>query len=80
MKKFNVECRRNNEEMPDSYIGDYITAETADEAIETAVDYMIEKIAENGYECERKDDKILVYENDDVAETYADFSAKEIEE
>lgn len=80
MKKFNVECRKNREENIDSYIGDYITAETADEAIEIAADYMLEKIAENGYECEKKDDEILVYENDEIVETYADFAAKEIED
>lgn len=44
MKKFMVESRRNYTEVFDNYVGDYIEAETKEEAIE----YYKEWLVENG--------------------------------
>lgn len=45
MKKFKVETRRDYTENFDNWIGDYIEAETAGEAIDFAKEWLIE----NGY-------------------------------
>ena len=44
MKRFMVESRRSYEDIFDNYAGDYIVAETEEEAIE----YYKEWLAENG--------------------------------
>ena len=48
MKKFNVESRRNCEEIFDNYVCDYIMAETEEEAIEMYKAFLVE----NGYDPE----------------------------
>lgn len=47
-KKWNVEMRESTDEIFDNWIGDYIEAETRDEAIELAKTWL----SENGYENE----------------------------
>ena len=42
MKKFNVESRRNYEEVFDNYAYDYIMAETEEEAIEMYKAFLVE--------------------------------------
>lgn len=52
MKRFMVESRRSYEDIFDNYAGDYIVAETEEEAIE----YYKEWLAENGVSKEEIDD------------------------
>lgn len=42
MKKFNVESRKNYEEIFDNYVCDYIMAETEEEAIEMYKAWLVE--------------------------------------
>ena len=42
MKNFNVESRRNYTEIFDNYVGDYILAETEEEAIELYKAFLVE--------------------------------------
>ena len=52
MKKWNVESRRDYTEIFDNYVGDYIEAETEEEAVEIYKDWLIE----NGCDPEEVDD------------------------
>lgn len=52
MKKQNVESRRDYTEIFDNYVGDYIEAETEEEAVELYKDWLIE----NGCDPEEVDD------------------------
>ena len=52
MKKWNVESRRDYTEIFDSYVGDYIEAETEEEAVELYKAWLIE----NGCDPEEVDD------------------------
>ena len=52
MKKWNVESRRDYTEVFDNYVGDYIEAETEEEAIELYKAWLIE----NGCDPEEVDD------------------------
>ena len=52
MKKWNVESRRDYTEVFDNYVGDYIEAETEEEAVELYKDWLIE----NGCDPEEVDD------------------------
>lgn len=52
MKKWNVESRRDYTEIFDNYVGDYIEAETEEEAVELYKDWLIE----NGCDPEEVDD------------------------
>lgn len=52
MKKWNVESRRDYAEIFDNYVGDYIEAETEEEAVEFYKDWLIE----NGCDPEEVDD------------------------
>ena len=52
MKKWNVESRRDYTEVFDNYVGDYIEAETEEEAVEIYKDWLIE----NGCDPEEVDD------------------------
>lgn len=79
MKKFNVECKKTGEEYADNYLGEFITAETAEEAIECTIDCMMGEINSYGYGCKIIDGEIAVYENGKLIEKYFDFEAKEIE-
>lgn len=51
MKKYNVEMRKDYNEDFDNWIGDYIEAETEEEAVELAKQWLID----NGYEEEVED-------------------------
>ena len=42
MKKFTVECRRNNTEEFQNWVGDYIEAESAEEAVEYCKTWLVE--------------------------------------
>lgn len=52
MKKWNVESRRDYTEIFDNYVGDYIEAETEEEAVELYKAWLIE----NGCDPEEVDD------------------------
>lgn len=52
MKKWNVESRRDYTEIFDNYVGDYIEAETEEEAVEFYKAWLIE----NGCDPEEVDD------------------------
>ena len=52
MKKWNVESRRDYTEIFDNYVGDYVEAETEEEAVELYKDWLIE----NGCDPEEVDD------------------------
>ena len=52
MKKWNVESRRDYTEICDNYVGDYIEAETEEEAVELYKAWLIE----NGCDPEEVDD------------------------
>ena len=52
MKKWNVESRRDYTEIFDNYVGDYIEAETEEEAVELYKVWLIE----NGCDPEEVDD------------------------
>lgn len=94
MKKFNVEnAVRNatqiagtepyNPFLRDSYVNDYVEAETAEEAIDFAIDYIFDYIVNNtNYTDIRKEnDEITIYNDDGVAiEQYYNFVATEVEE
>ena len=62
MKKFNVESRKDYTEIFDNYCGDYVVAETEEEAIELYKQWLIE----NGCESEEVEE----YEYN-VSEYYA---------
>lgn len=86
--KFNVVCAyltaamiaaTENTELTDNYIGNSIEANTAEEAIDTAMDYIAEKINESG-DCraETENDSVVVYDYDDeIVGKYLRFQAKE---
>lgn len=49
MKKYNVEIRTNiNEAWDSDAVQEYITAENEAEAIEFAIDYLMEQVTDNG--------------------------------
>ena len=52
MKKWNVESRRDYTEIFDNYVGDYVEAETEEEAVELYKAWLIE----NGCDPEEVDD------------------------
>lgn len=62
MKKFNVESRKDYTEIFDNYCGDYVVAETEEEAIELYKQWLIE----NG--CEQEEVEEYEY---NVSEYYA---------
>ena len=85
MKKFKVENAIRTAEMieatehtdiTDNYVGDYIEADTAEEAIDLAMDFLAEQ---SGCNTVMTGDSVLVYNDDDeiVAEYYR-FVATEI--
>lgn len=86
MKKFIVENHVDTPEMyrgeaphseiTNNYVGDYIIAETAEEAISLAKDYIIDHSDGN---CKRNDstDEIIFYDkNGEITEVLYDFSSK----
>lgn len=90
MKKFQVENSIMNagqtagyaphDEMLNDYIGCEIEAETAEEAIEFAMDYLFEQATQNGYsEIERNDREITISEDGEPVEKYYNFVATEVE-
>ena len=50
MKKYNVEMRRDYTENFDNWIGDYIEAETEEEAVELAKQWLIDNGADEDVE------------------------------
>ena len=85
--KYNVTCTRRtaemieatiNAEIADNYIGDTIEADTAEEAIEIAMDYIAEQInAVSEHRAEVEGSSVIVYgEDDEVIEEYTNFEAK----
>lgn len=89
MKKFKVENAVRTAEMiettehtniTDNYVGDYIEADTAEEAIDLAIDFLAEKTEQNGYNTVITGDSVLVYSDDDeVIAEYYKFTATEIQ-
>lgn len=93
MKKFNVENAVRNAEQIAGHepydanltfnsVDDYIEAETADEAIEFAIDYIVEQIRNSGEynDIRVADEEITVYDDDgNAVEEYYNFSAIEVE-
>ena len=93
MKRFQVEnCVQNArqyageepyENISYDLVGDHIEAETEEEAISLAMDYLKDSIMDNiteGY-AESEDNELLTYDDDDnVVECYYNFTAKEIED
>ena len=89
MKRFQVEnCVQNArqyageepyENISYDLVGDYIEAETEEEAISLAMDYLKDSIMDNiteGY-AEIEDNELLTYDDDDnVVECYYNFTAK----
>lgn len=63
----------------DNYIGDYVEAETAEEAIDFALDYLVELIVGNGFKAERDEESITVYDEGKVIEYYYNFTATEVD-
>ena len=93
MKKFNVEnAVRNSEQIlghepydaniKDDYVGDYIEADTAEEAIEYAIDSIVEAIRQNSdySDIRVENEEITVYDDEgNAVEEYFNFTAIEIE-
>jgi hypothetical protein len=91
MKKYSVECAVRNAAQIAGYepyspyetfdlVHDYIYAETEEDAIELAIDYLVECTYENDYDCniEIKNDEITIFDDDGVAvEQYYNFITTE---
>lgn len=86
MKKFQVENAYRNADMIEAgeysnitfdFIGDYIEANTAEEAIELAMDYIAEQVhANSDNHAEIKGDSIVVLDDDDgIVEEFYGFTA-----
>lgn len=62
----------------DCFIDDYISADTAEEAADIAIDYIAEQINEIGeYYAETENDSVLVYDYDnEIVGKYYSFQAK----
>lgn len=52
----------------DNYIGDYVEANTSEEAIGFAIDYLVELIVGNGFKVNRDEESITVYNEGKVVE------------
>ena len=79
MKKYQVECIVDNREqyygktphndIYDDCVGDYVNAESPEEAISLAIDYILENIIQNPqnglFDAECVDNEILVYDYSD---------------
>lgn len=59
--------------MKDDYVGDYIEADSEDEAIELAIDYIIEHT--DYREAERTEHGIIFYEDDEPVLEFFGFTA-----
>ena len=55
----------------DDYVNDYIDAESEEEAIRTAMDYLSEQIQNNGFEVEfnKEEKEMTVYKDDEALES-----------
>ena len=60
--------------MKDDYVGDYIEADSAEEAIELAIAYILEHT--DYREAERTDDGIIFFEDDEPVLEFYGFRAK----
>lgn len=92
MKKYNIENKVATPEMVNgsepwteisaNYVGDYIEAETAAEAISLAIDYLVDAARDNGYDAEADYDENeikILNDNDELTDLYFDFRAKEVD-
>lgn len=91
MKKFNVEnAVRNAEQIAghepynpmnrEQIIDDYIEAETPEEAIKIGIEWLAERIRDNGFKVEYDSESIIVYDDNGTAiEENYNFIATEIE-
>ena len=63
----------------DDYVNDYIDAESEEEAIRTAMDYLSEQIQNNGFEVEfnKEEKEMTVYKDDEPLEKWNNFRAEE---
>ncbi|MBQ9709497.1 MAG: hypothetical protein IJV67_02625 [Clostridia bacterium] len=87
MKKYNVECAEVNEsmiagcepwnEIRDNYVGDCIEAESAEDAIEMAIDYIIENVEAGELISKTADEVIFESESGDRF-GFAFFNAEEV--
>lgn len=62
----------------DNYIVDYVEANTSEEAIGFALDYLVELIVGNGFKVNRDEESITVYNEGKVVEYYYNFTATPI--
>lgn len=71
-------------EISDNYVGDFISAETAEEAVELAIYYLMEQMFQNNniadYEVLKHNAEIVVKRNGTAVLCYYDFKAKEVTE
>ena len=96
MKKFQISCICDNREqylgeashndISDDFIGDYVEAENAENAIIDGMDYLLEQLNSNSevdaeYECDKYDKPIAILvkssEDNSIIECYYNFTAKE---
>ncbi|MGN1456950.1 MAG: hypothetical protein ACI4XP_03225 [Acutalibacteraceae bacterium] len=76
-----VEVKGNeNTNTKDVYCGGYINAETAEEAIQLAIECIAEEIRNTtDYEVETTEDEVKVYDEGEEIESYYGFDAEEVE-
>ena len=91
MKKYTVtnNIEKLNEEFDlekynmtnDNYVADYVSAESEEEAIQVAMDYLAEQIQDNSFEVEvnNKEHEMTVYKDDQPIEKWDNFKAEERE-
>lgn len=88
--KWKVECRYADrgiiertaweDSIPDNYVGDYITADTADEAIEIAIEYITREVERNGYTDENGETyAVTTAADEDGIHVYIDSEGEEPE-
>ena len=63
----------------DDYVNDYIDAESEEEAIRTAMDYLSEQIQNNGFDVDvnKEEKEMTVYKDDEPLEKWNNFRAEE---
>lgn len=63
----------------DDYVNDYIDAESEEEAIHTAMDYLSEQIQNNGFDVKvnEEEKEMTVYKDDEPLEKWNNFRAEE---
>lgn len=61
-----------------NHIGDYVDANNSEEAIDFAIDYLVDQIKSNGFKVNRDKEGITVYDGEKVIEYYYNFTATPI--